>query len=329
MSNNNSTEVVSQEPIHGIPEEILARNRTKFYAMVDFLGGVIREEGRGFRATCPACNRDTLHVRRTPDGRVSVYCRYCGGSEPRRVLKENGFDIPAPGPVVIDHGEIKQTWDRWRSQGVRPIEGTPADTYLASRAIDIRAFKAGTFRHLQCGYGWYDKRFVCPAMIGWTYSLFGGETYKPAAVHVTFLRRDGSGKADVPVPKRTFGPTSGAAVYFKPPDIKHPEDCEWVIAEGVETTLSAMLLFQERGRGLAGIAALSAVGVQYLQLPRSIKRVIIAADNDDNKDGIGERVARALRYRLWSQGKIVSIAVPPKPGQDWNDVLGAGSEVAR
>src|ERR1700733_8323510 len=78
----------------------------------------------------------------------------------------------------------------------------------------------------------------------------------------------------------------------------------------------------------AGIAALSAVGVQYLQLPRSIKRVIIAADNDDNKDGIGERVAKALRYRLWLQGKIVSIAVPPKPGQDWNDVLVASAGVA-
>ena len=166
-------------------------------------------------------------------------------------------------------------------------------------------------------------------MIGWTYSLFGDEKYRPATVHVTFLRRDGSGKADVPVPKRTFGASSGAAIYFKPPSIKHPEDCEWVIGEGIETTLSAMLLFQDRGARLAGIAALSAVGVQYLQLPRSIKRVIIAADNDDNKDGIGERVAKALRYRLWSQGKIVSIAVPPKPGQDWNDVLVAGSDVAR
>jgi hypothetical protein len=68
-----------------------------------------------------------------------------------------------------------------------------------------RILVPSVWRHLQCGYGWYDKRFVCPAMIGWTYSLFGGEMYKPAAVHVTFLRRDGSGKADVPVPKRTFG----------------------------------------------------------------------------------------------------------------------------
>ena len=168
-------------------EEILARSRAKFHALVDFLGGFVHEEGRGFCSTCPACNRD----------------------------------------------------------------------------------------------------------------------------------------------KRTFGQSSGAAIYFKPPSIKHPEDCEWVIGEGIETTLSAMLLFQDRGSRLAGIAALSAVGVQYLQLPRCIKRVIIAADNDDNKDGIGERVAKALRYRLWSQGKIVSIAVPPKPGQDWNDVLVAGSDVAR
>jgi len=117
MSNITTEQVVIQEPIRGIPEEIIAKNRAKFHAFVEFLGGVIREEGRGFRATCPACNRDTLHVRPTPNNRIAIRCHYCGGSAPRRVLRENGFDIPAPGPVVIDHAEIKQTWDRWRSQG--------------------------------------------------------------------------------------------------------------------------------------------------------------------------------------------------------------------
>ena len=216
MTDNSTTRIRDQEPIHGIPEEILARRSAKFHEFVDFLGGVIREEGRGWRATCPACNRDTLHVSPTPDNRIGIRCHYCGGSAPRRVLKENGFDIPAPAPRPINHTEIEYWRRYWRSQGARPIEGTPAESYLASRAIHIKSFEDGTFHHLQFVPRAPFEHVIATAMVAWTYSTFGGDTYKPATVHVTYLRYDGLGKILVPDPRRTFGAFGSGIIFFVP-----------------------------------------------------------------------------------------------------------------
>jgi putative DNA primase/helicase len=78
--------------------------------------------------------------------------------------------------------------------------------------------------------------------------------------------------------------------------------------------------------GPPGIAALSAGGLRGLQLPSYVRRVVIAADNDANETG--QSAATALRYRLWSEGKLVSLIVPPKVDTDWNDVLVGGQELS-
>jgi putative DNA primase/helicase len=52
--------------------------------------------------------------------------------------------------------------------------------------------------------------------------------------------------------------------------------------------------------------------------------VIICADHDAN--GVGECAARSAAERWLSEGRRVRIALPPKPGTDFNDVLaGRGS----
>jgi putative DNA primase/helicase len=67
---------------------------------------------------------------------------------------------------------------------------------------------------------------------------------------------------------------------------------------------------------------LSAGGLQHVQLPKYVRRVVIAADNDES----GREAARSLRYRLWRKRRTVSIALPPKEGSDWNDVLRANQQ---
>jgi hypothetical protein len=60
----------------------------------------------------------------------------------------------------------------------------------------------------------------------------------PLAIHVTYLRPDGSGKADIPKLKQkaSFGPVSGGAVRFG-----MPRGGKWLaIGEGIETTLSVV-----------------------------------------------------------------------------------------
>ena len=105
-------------------------------------------------------------------------------------------------------------------------------------------------------------------------------------MHCTYLRRDGSGKADIEKPKAIFGPVSGGAVRFG-----SPRAGEWLaVAEGIETALSVAVACS-----MPAWAALSAGGIKNFFLPREATHVVICADHDTS--GIGERAARDAAER--------------------------------
>ena len=132
----------------------------------------------------------------------------------------------------------------------------------------------------------------------------------PVAIHQTFLARDGKGKAPVMPQKMMLGPCRGNAVRLGAAD----PDQWFVLAEGIETTLSVMLAC-----GLPGWAALSANGLRSLDLPPNAAQVLICADNDHN--GVGQRAAEEAAERFLREGRRVRIATPPIPGTDFNDLL--------
>ena len=70
---------------------------------------------------------------------------------------------------------------------------------------------------------------------------------------------------------------------------------------------------------LPGWAALSASGIRNLILPPEARRVVIAADNDEN--GVGWKGALVAARRWAFEGRQVRIDMPPTPDTDWNDVL--------
>jgi hypothetical protein len=72
--------------------------------------------------------------------------------------------------------------------------------------------------------------------------------------------------------RRTVGVCQGGAVWF---GTVTPET-ELVVGEGIETTLSAMILWGAK----AGAATLGTAGMRSLVLPEAARRVVIAADND-------------------------------------------------
>jgi phage/plasmid primase-like uncharacterized protein len=133
---------------------------------------------------------------------------------------------------------------------------------------------------------------------------------KLVAVHRTFLSRDGKSKAPVTPQKMMLGPRQGGAVWLGAAD----PDQWFVLAEGIETTLSVMMAC-----GLPGCAALSANGLTSLILPPDAAKVLICADNDHN--GVGQRAAGEAAERFLHEGRRVRIATPPIPGTDFNDVL--------
>jgi hypothetical protein len=104
------------------------------------------------------------------------------------------------------------------------------------------------------------------------------------------------------------GATRGGAVRLQ------PAGARLVVAEGIETALSAHLL-----TGRPAWACLSTSGMMTLELPAQVQDVLIAADHDAN--GAGEQAARKLARRLLAQGRVVRVAMPDQPGDDWNAVL--------
>ena len=113
--------------------------------------------------------------------------------------------------------------------------------------------------------------------------------------HMTYLRRDGGGKADLPkeFQRECRGVIHGGAIRLMEHSIPASS---LAFAEGVETGLSAAELFD-----LPCWSAVYAGGLRSLALPPDVRRIIIAADNDVS--GAGQRNALAAYDRWTAEGR--------------------------
>jgi hypothetical protein len=132
-----------------------------------------------------------------------------------------------------------------------------------------------------------------------------GTDGEPIGSNRTFLSSDGRGKAPVTPQKMMLGPCRGGAVRLGP--TTNP----LMVGEGIETCLAAM-----QAKGLPAWAALSTSGLRSLDLPATVRDIIILSDGD----AAGEAAANAAAVRWIRQGRRVRIARPPT-GTDFNDVL--------
>lgn len=132
-----------------------------------------------------------------------------------------------------------------------------------------------------------------------------GTDGEPVAIHRTFVSRDGTAKAPVDPAKMMLGPCRGGAVRLA--EAKE----RLMVGEGLETCLSAM-----QATGRPAWDALSTSGLRTLDLPDTVREIIVLADGDDP----GEAAARACALHWRRQGRRVRIARPPR-GMDFNDLL--------
>ena len=131
--------------------------------------------------------------------------------------------------------------------------------------------------------------------------------------HQTFLRPDGSGKAPLGDKARLFaagGRCAGGGVWFGVADPNR----EFIVAEGIESCLSALRLFGVA----AGCAALSELGVRRLVLPPEARKVRVFADNDELGQGLAAAREAGLRWR--AEGREVAASIASSVGEDANDV---------
>jgi putative DNA primase/helicase len=132
-------------------------------------------------------------------------------------------------------------------------------------------------------------------------------------IHTTFLKSDGSGKypfSGKSLQRECRGMVRGGAIRLGEFDLER----ELIVAEGVETTLSAMQIL-----GLPGWSAVSAGGLRTIELPSVVRNIVIAADNDHN--GAGQCSALAAYDRWTDEGRSVRIRCPSMVGHDYNDIL--------
>jgi putative DNA primase/helicase len=184
----------------------------------------------------------------------------------------------------------------WRASQV--AVGSVVETYLHSRGIIFGAPATLRFRAAlkhPSGGTW-------PAMVA---LVTEGLTGSSIAIHRTYLSRDGRGQAPVDPPKMMLGPCSGGVVRLGEPD------GVLMVGEGIETCLSAM-----QATGCPAWAALSTSGLRSLDLPRSVRDVVVLADGDDP----GEAAAQNCARRWQQEGRCIRIARPPS-GMDFNDLL--------
>lgn len=289
----------------------------------------LHRAGREFTGKCPNCGYPSGFAVTERDGVLLYYCHARGCSQlhlqgaleragllPRRSRQRRverrrqstrGKSVPKSTELLGHPVSTLSNSDPKREQAAltiwrrsRPADGTTAETYLRSRGYPgpippTLRFASG--KHPS------DPDQYHPMMVG---AVVCDDHI--VAIHRTFLRPDGRGKADLDPNKMTIGRCKGAAVRLA------PAGPILALAEGIETALSYMQV-----RGLPTWAALSAGGFRSLILPEEVREIIIAADSDP----VGLIAARAAA-RLWlAEGRQVSIARPPL-GVDFNDLVRAG-----
>jgi hypothetical protein len=196
--------------------------------------------------------------------------------------------------AIKRENQARQIW-----QETRPIQGTPAETYLRTRGITC-TLPASLRFHPKAWHGPSAKPFE--AMV----ALVGG--VPRTAVHRTYLKSDGSGKAAFVPNKMMLGAVAGGAVRL------NDGGSNLVVAEGIETALSLQSGLLKHP--VTAWASLSANNMANLYLPRMPGQLTIAVDGDTAGYAASSALAKrahALGWKVW--------LLPAPEGQDWNDVL--------
>jgi Toprim domain len=275
-----------------------------FATILAITGGAIGT----FDAACPACGPDRRSAanRRRPVLRIwaepnfaSFNCARCGLQGHAREAgvksdhqKHERLKLQATNHKAEHRQRDKAQW-LWRQS--KPAAGTIVQTYLASRGIELATIPA-TLRFLPPYKSEHHPAMIAP--FGMPSEPEPGvleiDEKAIAGVHLTLLKPDGAGKAEIEPNKIMVGPSMGSPIVLAPMN----DLLGLAITEGIENGLTAHL-----AEGLGGWAAGSASRLPALAaaVPTYTDSISIFADNDND----GRRHALELARRLRKRGLFV------------------------
>ena len=267
-------------------------------------------------APCPICapvctrafnaKRRVLRIWHHEPGFASFYCARCGESGYAR----EGGTIPIK-PKWLNQ-LCKETTQRDKEQAQRqqakaqylwsirkPIEGSPAATYLRS-ARGYRGPLPATLGFLPP-----FKPEHHPAMI----AAFGiPDEPEPGVlnirdsdvrgIHLTLLKPDGSGKARTGRDKLMVGPSNGWPIVLAPMN----DSLGLIICEGIETGLS---LYEATGCGVWAAGSAGRMQVLADKVPAYTDCITIAAE----PDAAGRKGAAELKTKLKARGLYCELRI--------------------
>lgn len=262
------------------------------YPLVPLIGKSVklRRTTSGGKGLCPfhAEGSPSFHV---DDNRRSYHCYGCGahGSVFDWVMHVEGCDFAEAVRLLDDDRDLAAAqlptakpekaaeWGglvkssvvgRWLWRTSVPARGTIVEAYLASRGLRLDGIAGGidTLRfHPRAPHiPWRidaepgDARVRGPAMIAGMVDRDGAVR----GVHATYLRRDGSDKADLTPARKMWGPLTGHAVWLAG-TAAGARALPLVVGEGIETVWG---FIQREGLSCRAAAALSLDNLQGFPL---------------------------------------------------------------
>jgi putative DNA primase/helicase len=187
------------------------------------------------------------------------------------------------------------------------IIGTPAETYLIRRGIDVLALPEridGVLRwHPSCP--WQTERHGVMIAL-WTHAI----TTVPYAIHRTAVASTGE-----KIGRMSLGPTAGCVIRLWPDDaVEHG----LVLGEGIETVLGAATCIKHRGALLQPAWAAGDAGhIVSFPVLDGIESITLLVDHDD----AGQRAAQQCSSRWAAAGREVIHLTPRISGDDFNDII--------
>lgn len=303
---------------------------------------------------CPMCGGKDRYRFDDKGGNGTYYCNQCGAGNgitlvmkllqtdfhgaKQAILGALGHDTgdkPAPVPVI----KAPQNTPKRQTDNLARLARIWHDTeplndfakrYLSGRGLDANKLPAtAAIRFIRkLDYWTRDNKgkslhiATLPAIVAAITDTSGAMQ----GLHLTYLQERETGqitKARLLHPEtnqalpskkmqaRFSGSLKGASVQIEQAN----QQGQIIIAEGIETALAARELF-----GLPCMAALSANGLQCVNLPAGVREVLIVADNDIPRP-VGYEAALHLAARLREQGITARIWQSQTQGHDALDEL--------
>ena len=286
------------------------------------INGIPGRHLTGKHGPCPWCGGKDRFRFSDKNGTGSFICGQCGsGYGPHFLMRFHGVSFEDALKMVANTiGQARRrphrpppNGDDARAKVQRAWNtGIVPDAAILTEAADdsVMRYLAGR------GIPWSGFHDIRQSSRGNMLVLVRDPAGHPCQLQVTMLTRDGARRTDtryqrlymeMPFP-------DGAAVRLM------PYQKTLGIAEGVETALSAALLF-----GVPVWAALDAGLLRKWQPPSDLDRIVIFGDNDENFTGQAAAFYLANRIRH-EQAKcqrhpMINVVIPENEGEDWNDEL--------